>query len=172
MKWVPDIMTMSRALIALAIACLGFVGPDALTAVLVLTMVGWTTDIFDGRLARRFGKGTTWVGEHEFTFDMVMTFSGLCYLVMAGFIPFTPAAIYVAVAAVFIIAFRSKMITMTFATPIVALPLIVAWFKAPIAARWYIVWIVAALLLDWRRFKGVVSEFLENAKKLANKADR
>ena len=172
MNRVPDILTASRALIALAIASLGFVGESALGAVLVLIMAGWTTDIFDGRLARHVHKQSTWVGEHEFTFDMVMTFAGLCYLVMAGLFPLLVAVIYVAVAAVFILLSRgSKMITMSFAFPVVALPLIVAWTKAPLAARWFVVWIVAALLLDWRRFKGVVVEFIENAKKLANRED-
>ena len=173
MKRVPDILTASRGLIALAIASLGFVGESALSAVLVLTMVGWTTDIFDGRLARRLNKESTWVGEHEFTFDMVMTFAGLCYLVMAGLFPLLIAAVYIATAAVFILVSRgSKMVTMSFAFPVVALPLIIARTKAPVALRWFVVWIVAALLLDWRRFKGVVSEFIANAKKLVNREDQ
>jgi len=73
------------------------------------------------------------------------------------------------VAAAFIAYFRSKMITMSFATPVVALPLIVAYFKAPQALVWYIVWIAGALVLDWRRFKCVVLEFIENTKKLAKR---
>jgi len=52
--------------------------------VIFLTILGWTTDILDGRLARRYHKEATWVGEREFVFDMVMVFSGLCYLVMSG----------------------------------------------------------------------------------------
>lgn len=166
MKRVPDLLTASRAIIAVAIVSLGFVGPRALETVILLTMLGWTTDILDGKFARRYKKQATWVGEREFAFDMVMVFAGLCYLVMAGFIPSAPAAIYVAVAALFIAYFRSKMVTMSFAFPIVASPLIIAYFNAPRAALYFTVWIGLVLLVDWRRFKGVVLEFIANAKAL------
>jgi hypothetical protein len=175
MKRVPDLLTLSRAFIAAAILLLGVVeGLDllarsALPTVLLLTMLGWTTDILDGRLARKYNKPPTWVGEKEFAFDMAMVFSGLCYLVLSGFIPFIPAIIYVMVAAAFIAYFRSKMVTMSFATPVVILPLIVAYFAAPHALIWYVVWIVAALLFDWRRFSGVVREFIHNAKNLSGR---
>ncbi|MCD6494465.1 CDP-alcohol phosphatidyltransferase family protein [Candidatus Bipolaricaulota bacterium] len=162
----PDILTASRGVIAALIIALGFLGPRALGWVVFLTMIGWTTDILDGRLARRQRKGPTWVGEHEFAFDMLMVFAALCYLVMAGFVPVIPAAIYVAVAALFIVMFQSKSVTMSFAFPLVALPLVVAYFCAPQAAYIYIAWIGLALIYDWRRFVGVVREFLVNIKDL------
>ncbi len=162
-------MTVSRGLIALAIFSLGFVGRSALNAVILLTMLGWTTDILDGRLARKYKTDSTWVGEQEFTFDMLMVFAGLCYLVMSRFIPFIPALLYVAVAAAFIAYFRSKSITMSFAFPVVALPLIVAYFESPGAAIWYAGWIVAALIFDWKRFKGVVREFINNARSIGKR---
>lgn len=169
MKRVPDLLTLSRGVIAVAIFSLGFVGKSALEAVVVLTMIGWTTDIFDGRLARRYHKPPTWVGEQEFTFDMMMVFSALCFLVMVGLIPLIPAVIYVAVAAACIAYFRSKSVTMSFAFPLVALPLVVATWEAPRAAVISLGWIVAALLLDWARFKGVVLEFIGNARKLGKR---
>jgi len=169
MNRIPDLLTMSRGLIAVAIFSLGFVGPGVLPIVLILTMVGWTTDILDGRIARKIQKPPSWVGEKEFAFDMLMVFSGLCYLVLSGLVPFLPAIIYVMVAAAFIAYFRSKAVTMSFATPLVALPLVIAYFEAPTTFLWFIVWIVAALALDWKRFKHVVLEFIENTKKLARR---
>jgi len=169
MRKLPDLLTLSRGLVATAILVLGFVGPRALEAVILLTIVGWTTDIFDGRLARKYNKPPTWIGEREFIFDMLMVFAGLCYLVMARFVDPLLALGYIVVAGICIVIFRSKMITMSFATPLVALPIVVASFNEPRAALWYFIWIVAALLLDWSRFKGVVREFLENAKKLAHR---
>ena len=164
MRKLPDLLTLSRGLVAFVILGLGFVGVRALEAVILLTILGWTTDILDGRLARKYHKPLTWIGEREFLFDMVMVFSGLAYLVMSSLINAWLALVYITVAAVFIAFFRSKMITMSFATPLVALPLIVASVKAPRAAVWYLIW-----LLDWSRFKGVVREFLDNAKKLAQR---
>jgi len=169
MMRVPDLLTASRAVIGLAIAALGFVGPSALEAVVLLTLLGWTTDILDGRLARRLHKAPTWIGDREFVFDMVMVFAGLCYLVMSGLIPLAPAASYVAIAAVCIAYFRSKSVTMSFAFPVVALPLVVAYFEAPRAAWMFVIWILLALAFDWRRFKGVVTEFIQNAKGLAGR---
>jgi hypothetical protein len=43
---------------------------------------------------------------------------------------------------------------------------VVAYYEAPRAALLYGVWIVAALLLDWSRFKGVVLEFIGNARRI------
>ena len=169
MRRLPDLLTLSRGLVAAAILGLGFVGERALEAVILLTILGWTTDILDGRLARKYHKPPTWIGEREFIFDMVMVFSGLCYLVMSGLINAWLALIYIVVAGICIAFFRSKMITMSFATPLVALPLIVASIKAPRAALWYLIWIVGAVMLDWSRFKGVVREFLENAKNLTQR---
>jgi len=166
MKRVPDYLTALRGFIAVAIACLGFVGRGALETVVLLTMLGWTSDIFDGRLARRYKKEATWIGEREFLFDMVMVFSGLCYLVMVGFVPYLLAGIYVGVAAVFIAYFRSKSVTMSFAFPLVTLPLIFSCLNAPRAAAIYACWIALAVVLDWRRFRGVVREFIDNTRAL------
>ncbi len=169
MTRLPDLLTATRGIIAAVIALLGLVGPRALEMVILLIIVGWTTDILDGRIARKYHKQMTWVGEREFAFDMIMVLGGLCYLVLAGFVPMIPAAAYVGVAALFIAYFRSKMVTMSFAFPIVALPLIIAYFNAPRAAWIFIAWIGLALLFDWRRFKGVVLEFIQNAKALAHR---
>ncbi len=162
-------LTASRGIIALAMVALGFVGPEALTAVVVLTMIGWTTDILDGRVARHIQKSPTWIGDHEFTFDMLMVFGSLCYLVLAGFVRFPAAIIYVAVAAVFISYFRSKMVTMTFAVVWVAAPLYFAFVFRRAVAFWFLGWIIIALLFDRKRFKGVVLEFIENARQLARR---
>jgi len=169
MRRLPDLLTLSRGLVAAAILGLGFVGERALEAVILLTILGWTTDILDGRLARKYHKPPTWIGEREFIFDMVMVFSGLCYLVLSGFINAWLALIYIVIAGICIAFFRSKMITMSFATPLVALPLIVASLRAPRAALWYLLWIAGALILDWSRFKGVVRVFLENTKNLTQR---
>jgi phosphatidylglycerophosphate synthase len=166
MTKLPDLLTVSRGGVALAFVGLAFAGPGVLWIVVLLMMAGWTTDILDGRLARRYRTEPSWIGRHEFSFDMAMVFASLFYLVGARFIPVLPAAIYVVVAALCIITFRSKSVTMAFAFPVVALPLVVAYFNEPFAAWIYVIWIGLALLTDWRRFKGVVLEFIANAKLL------
>ena len=163
---VPDLLTLSRGIIAGIIAILGFAGPQALEGVILLLMLGWTTDILDGRIARRCRKEATWIGDREFIFDMLLVFGSLCYLVLAGFVPSVPALIYVITGALVIVYCRSKVVTMLFAFPLVVLPFIVAYDKAPLEAWIYAIWALLAILFARRRFKGIIIEFIANAKDL------
>lgn len=166
-KRLADTLTASRAVIALIIVLLGFTGKRALATVVLLTIIGWTTDVLDGRLARRDKSGrTTWIGDHDFPFDMLMVFATLVYMTMAGFIPARFAAIYTAIAGIFILKFRSKSVTELFAFPLVAMPLIIAWREAPAAAYAFVAWIIITLILDRHRFAGVVGEFIEGMRRL------
>lgn len=166
-KRLADTLTASRAVISLIIVLLGFAGKRVLATVVLLTIIGWTTDVLDGRLARRDKSGrTTWIGDHDFPFDMLMVFATLVYMAMAGFVPAWFAVIYTAVAGIFVLYFRSKAVTMAFAFPLVALPLIIAYREAPVAAYAFIVWIIIALIFDRHRFAGVVGEFIEGMRRL------
>ena len=175
-RW-ADRLTASRALIALLILLMGTQGRQALPTVILLLILGWTTDILDGSLARRAfrerggveeeGAERTRLGEHDFLLDMVMVYSSFLYLVAAGYVPVEWAALYTLIAGIFIVWARgSKAVTELFAFPLVALPLIIAYHEAPWAAYAYIAWIVAALGLCWGRFVGVVAEFLDGMRKL------
>jgi hypothetical protein len=176
MKKLADLLTASRALIAILIVALSLYGKQALPVVVLLTIIGWTTDIFDGRLARRArSEGSpepsstenTWLGEHDFLLDMMMVFSGLVYLTFSGFVSLPLALVYTAIAAIFILGSSgSKSVTELFAFPLAALPLIIAYQEAPWAAYAYLVWIVVALILCWERFTGVVREFIEDMRRL------
>jgi phosphatidylglycerophosphate synthase len=170
MKKLADLLTASRALIAILIVALSLEGKKALPWVILLIIVGWTTDILDGRLARRArGEGSsqtgvdenTWLGEHDFLLDMILVFSSLIYLTAAGFIGVPFALGYTLVAAIFILwASGSKSVTELFAFPLTALPLIIAYQEVPWAAYMYLIWILLALVFCWERFVGVVREFI------------
>lgn len=170
-KRVADLLTASRGLIALLIVLLSLEGKRALPMVILLTIVGWTTDILDGQLARRAaaegaldleGDENTWIGEHDFALDMIMVYAGFFYLAAAGYVPTQWALGYTLLAAFFVLLTRgSKSVTMLLAFPLVALPLLIAVREAPWAAYVYGIWIVLALILFWHRFVGVVKEFLE-----------
>lgn len=49
-----DLLTLSRIIIGLVIISLCFIGEDAYIAVVILALVGATTDILDGKAARRY----------------------------------------------------------------------------------------------------------------------
>lgn len=171
MKRLADGLTASRALIAIAMVLLGFEGKKALPAVVWLTILGWTTDILDGRFARRAPeKKSTWLGDHDFQFDMLMVFAILAYLALAGFVSMRLALIYTAIAAVAIAYFRSKSVTELFMFLILTAQMAITYRETPQMAYLYLLWIVVALLFNWRRFTDVVREFIENMKRLHHSA--
>lgn len=170
-KSIPDWLTASRALIALAILGLVPVGPPALRAVAFLLLLGWTTDMADGRLARRWEKDPTWIGEHEFHIDMLMVLSSTVYLILTGLVPQALSTAYLVLGAIISLAvlhrgefLRFKAVTMLIAFPWTFIPFVVAYFRDPFAAYVGAVWMVAALVVDWRRFLGVVGDFLSGAR--------
>lgn len=169
---IPDWLTASRAVIALAILLLIPVGPQALRAVTLLLLLGWTTDMLDGRLARRWDKGPTWIGEHEFHIDMVMVLASAVYLVAVGLVPAVPSLVYLLLGTLISLGVRHrsreflkfKATTMLLAFPWTLLPFAVAYLRDPLAAHVGLIWMVGALLVDWRRFLGVVGDFLAGAR--------
>ncbi len=171
-KTIPDWLTATRAVTALAILGLTLRGPSALRAVAFLLLIGWTTDMADGRLARRWEKDPTWIGEHEFHIDMLMVVSSAVYLIASGLVPAIPGTVYLLAAALVSLAVfwyseeypRFKSVTMILACPWVFLPFVVALWHDPLVVYAGLIWTAAALILDWRRFIGVVSEFLAGAR--------
>lgn len=169
---IPDWLTAARALTAVAILGLTPLGPSALRAVAFLLLLGWTTDLADGRLARRWEKDPTWIGEHEFHVDMLMVFASAVYLILAGLAPAIPGAAYLlAAAAVSLVVLRRsgdflkfKSVTMLLACPWVFLPFVVALWHDPVVVYVGLLWTGVALIVDWRRFLGVVGDFLAGAR--------
>ncbi|MGC9530148.1 MAG: CDP-alcohol phosphatidyltransferase family protein [Candidatus Bipolaricaulaceae bacterium] len=168
----PDLLTAGRIMVALAIVGLIPAGPRALGSVAVLLLLGWTTDMFDGRLARRLDKEPSWIGEHEFQIDMLMVLSSAVFLVATGLVPTGLGLGYLAVAvplATFAHSrfedyYRFKTLTMLLAVPWVFAPFVVAYFHQRPVAYVGLVWGVLALAADWRRFTGVVGDFLAGAR--------
>lgn len=168
---IPDWLTASRVLIALAIVALVPLGPEALGAVAGLLLLGWTTDMVDGRLARRYEKGPSWWGEHDFQIDMIMVLASAIFLTATALVPAAvgvpylclavPLSLYTLRARHFL---KFKSITMLLAFPWVFLPFVIALFRAPVAAFAGLVWMTVALIVDWRRFLGVVGDFLSGAR--------
>ncbi|MGY4707467.1 CDP-alcohol phosphatidyltransferase family protein [Candidatus Bipolaricaulota sp. J31] len=166
----PDWLTAARGLIAAAILGMIPLGPEALSQVIALLLLGWTTDMLDGRLARRYEKPPSWIGEHEFQFDMVMVLASTVYLVAVGLVPAWVGIPYLALGIPIALwahqnkeFLQFKALTMGIAFPWVFVPFIVAYFYARPAAYAGLIWMICALLIDWRRFTGVVGDFLHGS---------
>ncbi len=172
-KALPDLLTLSRGAVGMAILGLIPAGSAALTSVLWLLLLGWTTDLVDGRLARRLETAPTWVGEHEFHFDMLMVLSSAVYLVATGLVHRGVGLVYLLVAvSLSVLSYtrtgeflKFKSLTMLLAVPWVFGPYVLAYLRGEtLVAYAGVLWILFALLADWRRFGGVVGEFLQGAR--------
>ena len=94
-KRLADLLTASRALLALPLASLGLAGAaDLLPLASLLLLISWFSDLFDGLLARRGGGEPTWVGDHDLEADALVSLGVLVYLVGAGFLEPAYAAGY------------------------------------------------------------------------------
>ncbi len=162
-KELADLLTLSRVFVAAAIlvaACMR--DKQFLAPVVLLTMLGWTTDVLDGRLANAdAAPRKTWIGDHEFVADMLMVYAGMVYFMLAGFVPILPFALYALFSAGVARIWMRKSYTMAVAAPVAAMPLIFSFVEAPLLAWAFLGWIVLALILYWPRFKREVREFIE-----------
>jgi len=76
-----DFLTLSRIIIALVIVSLSYVGKDAYIVVVILALAGATTDIFDGKAARRYlGDKKSKLGKYDVEIDTLFVLCVIGYL--------------------------------------------------------------------------------------------
>ncbi|MEJ5185747.1 MAG: CDP-alcohol phosphatidyltransferase family protein [Candidatus Geothermincolales bacterium] len=163
-KAIADALTLGRFVcVFLILACALTTSKYLLPWVIALILVGWTTDILDGRMARLDKSGAhSWVGDHDFAVDMALIYSGLVYLVAAGFLPFWPFFAYGIYALLSALVWTKKSVMMAMAAPMAAAPIVVAFVHRPAWGWIFLGWIALALSLNWRRFTGVVGGFISD----------
>ena len=76
-----DFLTLSRVVIGLVVLSLSFAGKDAYMAVVILLIIGGITDVFDGRVARRYlgEKREGALGKHDLKIDTLFVLCALAY---------------------------------------------------------------------------------------------
>ncbi len=162
--WVADGLTAFRLALAFYLAWVGFVGrtePTAALATIVhALLLGWTADILDGWFARR-ASAPTRLGHWDFALDMVMVLGSLIGLTAAGLLPVKLTTAYLALAILLVWKFPTKGMAMAVACPAVFAPFILAASLALSSFHLSLLWVALVLLIDWRRFEGVVLEFID-----------
>lgn len=81
-----DVLTASRLVIAGAILVLGLIaGPTALGSAFLLTLIAWTTDLFDGVVARWSGThARTLLARWDLGIDILLVGATLAFVILAG----------------------------------------------------------------------------------------
>jgi len=155
LKVLPDLLTVSRLFIGLAISLIGpIAGRNGLYLVLSFLLLGWTTDIVDGRLARKIRDyQSTKIGQNEIRFDGFLIIGVLAYL---GYSRFLPLGIATGGAALLfllvILPSTSYKQIFFFEAPIAtATSLYVVVIAGIPALGYFLIWGALILIYDWSR---------------------
>jgi phosphatidylglycerophosphate synthase len=164
-KRVADFLTISRMLVSVVFVWLGVsTGPESLELAAWLLLFAWTADSLDGPLARRGPRAfTTWVGDHDLFFDIVVSLGLLGYLVGSDVIAWPYAAAYLLLWSLILIYFGfSRSLGMLLQAPIYGWFLVVTWMQAPMTALVMMVWIGLAVAITWPKLPNeIIPGFLE-----------
>ncbi|RJP29318.1 MAG: CDP-alcohol phosphatidyltransferase family protein [Actinobacteria bacterium] len=161
-KVIADVLTGVRFFLSLLIVlCAILADRGLLPLVVCLTLIGWTTDVLDGKMARMDSSGKkTWIGDMDFATDMIMIYSGLLYFIAAGYLPFWPFFFYGIYAAVTAFIWTKKSVMMAVAAPVAAVPIILSFVHYPIWGWVFVGWIAVDLIINWSDFTSEISEFI------------
>jgi phosphatidylglycerophosphate synthase len=162
-KTIADVLTVTRLFMGfLIVICAFFAEKSLLSLVVALTLIGWTTDIFDGRMARLDPSNRkTLIGAMDFAIDLTLIYSGLLYFIAAGFVPFWPFLFYAIYAAIIGIIWTKKSVMMAVAAPMAAMPIVFSFTDTPVWGWVFLGWIILALIVNWSRFKEEIREFIQ-----------
>jgi phosphatidylglycerophosphate synthase len=159
MAFLADMLTFLRFLIAVALFLLGILyGEKVFRGVVLLLLAGWTTDVLDGKLARK-AAGKTVLGRYDFSADLLMVVSSFIYLAVSGFISLQFAAFYLLLLITIYLLSRSKSVLMLFICPLTFLPFWLAYVHDSLAFLAACIWAFLAFYFERRRFFGVIAEF-------------
>ncbi|MEW6554574.1 MAG: CDP-alcohol phosphatidyltransferase family protein [Actinomycetota bacterium] len=166
-KVIADMLTGVRFFVALLIVVCAVAGdPGLLPLVVCLTLIGWTTDVLDGKMARMDASGRkTWIGDLDFATDLTLIYSGLLYFITAQYLPFWPFFFYMIYAAVTGFIWTKKSVMMAIAAPIAAVPIIFSFVHYPLWGWVFIGWIAVDLLINWSDFTAEIDEFIGDVEK-------
>ncbi|MBC8446039.1 MAG: hypothetical protein H8D74_02445 [Chloroflexi bacterium] len=152
-KPLADLLTVSRALLAVCLAGLGMArGAEALPTVVVTVIISWLTDVLDGPLARHDpDRRITWVGEHDAEVDLTTSLGVVAYLVLSGYLTgWLGAALVLAMLGLWV--FHSHQLAWPFYALPYAILILVAFQDAPLFGWLAVGYLLATLVVCWHRF--------------------
>lgn len=163
-KLVADLITAGRGLLGFVMIYLGFTqGADALPIVVTFMLLDWTGDFVDGGIARRSrSPRLTWIGSSDIYVDLFVSIGLGIYLIAAGFVGFVPGFWYILGWILLILRFGlDKNLLMLAQAPIYLWFILTALRVIPESGYWLVLWVLAALAINWRRFsRDIVPKFI------------
>lgn len=174
-RTLADALTVSRAGTAVALAGLGLEGgPETLRAAAGLLLYSWTSDFFDGPLARASSRPhSTWIGRQDLAVDVAVSGGLLVWLCGSGPVPAWLGALYAASFLAYVLRRgMHRSVGMLVQGPVYATFLGVALVRDPAAGAVLVGWILGVLVATWPRFpREVVPEFLAGMRHALGQGD-
>lgn len=174
-KPLADLITLLRAFLAPLFIFLGGTRQqDGLPLVTLLLIVNWTGDSIDGALARRSKvQYQTWIGAHDLEIDIFISIGLLGYMVIAGFVAWPVAAMYLLVWILISLKWGlPRSAGMLFQAPIYGVFILIAIRYAPITGLWLLGWVFLAIVITWPKFPKVIVPGFLNGMRAWLKKDR
>lgn len=169
-KQVADVITSTRALIAVVLAWLGIAsGASGLHLAAWLMIADWIGDMLDGRIARRSRvQYHTWIGDHDLEVDMTVSVGLLLFMATSGYLSIWLVGAYFLLWGGYFL-FQGGIphsLGMLFQAPIYGWFIWIALRYAPPAGWAIVVFIGSAVLFTWPYFpKVMVPGFLDGFRK-------
>lgn len=159
-RFLADLATLARAGVIFLVLLRVGEGPEALPQVVRFLLLGWTLDVLDGALARASRRPSPFAA-WDYPLDAGLAWAGWAYLAGAGLLPQRVAWGLSVTALVLLLRFPRKSLSMLLQVPATFAPFVLVAFLAPETFLEALLWAALMLLLDGRRFLGVVREFME-----------
>ncbi len=169
LQTVADLLTAGRAGISVALILCALFWPASLFPEWAVggLLVGWTTDVLDGYLARRSGTaGTSWWGRHDLLADLLLVTALAVLLVVSGAIPVTYLLVLTAGAVLIYLLTRQLAIIQLLMGIIYGLFIFFVFRLRPRLGRLIIGWIMGVAVFAWPRTREQVGGFLQGAEKI------
>lgn len=163
-KLVADFTTATRGMLGFVMIWLGLTyGAEALPIVVILMLLDWTGDFFDGTIAKRSrNPRRTWIGDSDIYVDVLVSIGLGSYLISSGYVGFVVGFWYIL--GWILILWRlglDKNLLMLAQTPIYLWFIIIALRVIPESGMWLVIWVLIALTINWKRFsQDIVPKFI------------
>jgi hypothetical protein len=169
-KMFADLITVTRGLLGLVMVWSGLTqGETALSNMVLLLLLCWTGDFVDGRVAQISRRPRrTWIGDNDIYIDLFVSICLGIFLIGAGFVGLTVGVGYSLGWMLVLWHFGSdRNLLMLIQAPIYLWFILTALRLVPEIGNWLVVWVLAAIAINWRRFtREIVPGFIEGMRSL------
>lgn len=156
-----DLLTLSRLLGGVAIALMPWQQTvSSLGRLVRCSVLLWSTDAVDGRIARHSHTPASWIGERDLLVDSALALGTGIALARAGYVP---GKLLIAWLGAMLILYAIRPVATTvlaFMCPLqFGLPILAFVHRCP-EVRLYLVWVVVVAVLSRKRLKWVIEVFI------------